>query len=119
MLIHIEDTLSSGLVSKSLGSNNSSSVAIERTHSKIDEMTISKSVFILSKELEAIINSAYEKIKIDFVKIENRAQLLSNFHPDDNVLKTVIEMNSDTVNGCFHIIIPGMGIKILKPRINS
>lgn len=116
VLIHVEDTLSSSLVNKSLGSNNDGQPLAEHSHSKIDEVIISKQVFIIAKELETAIDSAYEKIRLDFLKTENRPQLLSSFHPDDNVLLTVIEISSDSVNGSFHIAIPGIGLKLLQSK---
>jgi len=114
ILIHVENFLSSSLLNKSLGSNKSISLESQRVYSKIDEMTVYKSVYILSKELEAAISSAYERINLEFVKTENRSDLLSNFHPNDNVLLSVIKMSSESINGCFHVAIPGIALKQLK-----
>ena len=114
VLIHVEDTLGSSLVNKSLGSNNAGQ--LEHSHSKIDEVIISKKVFILSKELETNINFAYEKINLNFSKTENRSQLLSCFHPDDDILLSVFEISSDSISGTFHVVIPGAGLKLLKSR---
>ena len=67
VLIHVQDALALSLVNKSLGSSKSNQHNFVHAYSKIDEVIISKQVFTLAKELETSINSAFEKINLNYL----------------------------------------------------
>jgi flagellar motor switch protein FliM len=116
VLIHVKDELASSLVNKSLGSSKSNQHSLGHAHSKIDEAIILKHILILAKELELSINSAFDKINLNYLRIENRPQLLSIIHPDDEVLLALIEISSELISGEFHVVIPALGVKGLQGK---
>jgi flagellar motor switch protein FliM len=114
MFIHLENNLSSSFINKSLGATKNYQSSNAHSYSKIDESIISKQIFLIAKELETSFNAAFEKIHLSFTKCENRSQLLALYHPNDELLVSQIEISSESVQGIFHVVFPGIGLKLLK-----